>query len=182
MRVAVAVVLSLPTVVRADEATSVTSSDVGGEESALIRKTDEPLLHLDPIAQPLRIGLPETVDVAEQRTIVLGKRTWAELQGMRYTNESVTPERAWTASLRTAHDVGPFTIIAHATAGGVDSRYTRGNYYDVGLTIGKSKKLSRWMTAWIALSIGRREWLGEPPPGEIKESTGVFLSIGTTFK
>ncbi len=182
MRVVVAVVLSLPTVVRADEATSVSTSDVGGEEPALLRRTDEPLLHVDPIIQPLRIGPPEAIDVDDQKTIVLGKRTWVELQGIRYTNTSVTPERGWTASLRLAHDLGPFTVVAHATAGGVDSRYTRGSYYDVGLTIGKSKKLSRWMTAWIALSIGRREWLGEPPPGETKSSTGVFLSIGTTFK
>ena len=180
--VAVAVVLLLPTVVRADEATSVSTSDDGGEESALLRKTDEPLLHLDPIAQPLRLGLPETVDVSEQTTIVLGKRTWVELQGMHTTSTSVTPERPWTASLRLAHDLGPFTVIAHATTGGVESRYERGSYYDVGVTIGTTKKLSRWMTGWIALSIGRREWFGEPPPGETKDSTGVFLSIGTTFK
>lgn len=180
MRVAVAVVLSLPTVASADE--SVSTSDVGGAEAALLRKTDEPLLHLDPIAQPLRIGLPESVEVDDQTTVVLGKRTWLQLQGIRYNNTSVTPERAWTASLRLAHDIGPFTIVAHATAGGVDSRYTRGTYYDVGLTIGKAKKLSRWMTGWIALTIGRREWIGEPPPGEIKEAAGVFLSIGTTFK
>jgi hypothetical protein len=39
------------------------------------------------------------------------------------------------------------------------------------------------MTAWIALSVGRRTWLGkEPPPGEIKEADAVMLSIGTTFK
>lgn len=182
MRVAAFIVLSLPTVLRADEATSVSTSDVGGEEPALLRRTDEPLLHLQPLAQPLRIGLPESYDVDEQRTVVLGKRTWVELQGVRYTNTSVTPERAWTASLRLAHDLGPFTIVAYAAAGGVDSRYTRGSYYDVGLSIGKSKKLSRWMTAWIALSIAHREWLGEPPPGEVKGETAVTLSIGTTFK
>lgn len=174
MRVAALVVLSLPAMVHADEATSVTAE---------LLHHDEPLLHLDPTIQPQRIGLPENIDVAEQTTIALGKRTWVELQGLRYTNESVTTERAWTASLRLAHDLGPFTVIAHATLGGVDSRYERGGYYDVGLTIGATKRLSRWMTAWIALSVGRRVWLGkEPPPGEVKESTAVMLTIGTTFR
>jgi hypothetical protein len=37
------------------------------------------------------------------------------------------------------------------------------------------------MTAWIALSLGQRYWIGEPPPGELP-ARQVTLSIGTTFR
>jgi hypothetical protein len=184
-------------VAHADEATSV-------HESSLLDKGTDPLLHIDPIALPSGAGLGRVEDVHERTMMQLGDHTWAELEGVHWTNQEVdrrftsdlsTPERGWTASLRLSHDFGPFEASVLGRVGELESqqsqlaarmdedhrKYKPARYYEVGVTIGKAKKLSRWKTAWIALTLGRRAWIGQPPTGE-KDASQVMLSIGTTFK
>ncbi len=173
-------------------------------ESTLLDKGTEPLLHLDPVALPGIAGLGTRDDTHERTMMQLGEHTWVELEGVHWTNQDkdrrflndeTTPERGWTASVRLSHDFGPFEASVLGRIGEVDSqqallaqrfsgdktRFTPGHYYEVGVTIGKSKKLSRWKTAWIALTLGYRGWIGEPPGDELSGGQAM-LSIGTTFK
>jgi hypothetical protein len=173
----------------ADDATSV--HDGADERPALFRTDDEPMLHLDPVASPSFAGLGATKLVDDRKRIDLGKRTWVELEGTQWKNDLDVPQRGWSATVRVAHDFGPFWVSASASASytdsrfgrGVDPRRGRGTSIDAGVTIGRSKRLSRWKTAWIALTVGVRRWQGEEGPiDEPKDSGQVMLSIGTTFK
>lgn len=93
------------------------------------------------------------------------------------------PLRAGCTGARLTRELGPLELDASASLGNLQTRYTKGYYYDVGVALTYRRKLSKWMTAWISLSIGRRTWLGDKPPlGEEKESTQLVLSVGTTFK
>ncbi len=184
----------------------VAHADEAGElhEQALFDKSTDPLLHLDPIARPALTGLGTREDVHERTMMELGTGTWLELEGVhwtnqdrdrRFTNDETTPERGFSAGLRLSREVGPFQVSLLARIGEVDSQqsllaqrlagdarpFAPARYADVGLTIGKAKKLSRWMTAWIALTVGYRSWLGEPPPGE-EDGGQAMLTIGTTFR
>ena len=184
-------------VVHADEAASV-------REASLLDKGIEPLLHLDPMPLPASGGLGHVEDTHERTMMQLGNSTWAELEGIHWMNHErdrrsasdlTTPESGWTASVRISHDFGPFEASVLGRVGELDSQssqlasrmagdprsYRPARYFDIGLTIGKAKKLSRWKTAWIALTLGHRAWIGKPPIGE-QDASQVMLSIGTTFK
>ncbi|MDB4960144.1 MAG: hypothetical protein JWP01_143 [Myxococcales bacterium] len=50
-----------------------------------------------------------------------------------------------------------------------------------GVSVSRTVRLSRWMTGWISLDVGRQEWIDRAPPGEA-DSTTLALSIGTTFR
>ncbi len=178
MRAVVVAVALVPGAALADDPTSVRD----GEKPLLLREADEAFLHLDPVALPSLAGLGAKTEMHEQTSVVIGHHTWVELEGTRWSNDLDVPERGWSGGVRLAHDFGPFVLSAGAQLHGIDRAYGAGSYYDIGLTIGKSKKLSRWMTAWIALSIGRRKWLGAQPPDGEADSTQITLSIGTTFK
>ncbi len=183
-------------VAHADDETSV-------RESLLFDKGTEPLLHLDPVL-PGIASLGTREDTHERTMMQLGDHTWAELEGVHWTNQDrdrrilndeTTPERGWTASIRLSHDFGPFQATLLARLGEIDSqqallsqrlsgdtaRLGPAHYYDLSVTIGKSKKLSRWNTAWIALTLGYRGWIGKPPGDELSGGQAM-LSIGTTFK
>jgi hypothetical protein len=170
---------------RADDATSLHD----GERPALLRKDDEPMLHIDPIAAPTFTGLGATNLVEERKRIDLGKHTWVELEGTQWKNDLDVPQRGWSAGVRIAHDFGPFWMSASASVNYVDSRFGRGvdpkrgrgTSRDVGVTIGKSKRFSRWVTAWIALTVGYRSWQGEAPIDE-QDGGQAMLSVGGTFK
>lgn len=173
-------------------------------ESLLLDKSGDPLLHIDPVVLPGISGLGTREDTHERTMMQLGDHTWAELEGVhwtnqdkdgRFTNDETTPERGWTTSVRLTHDFGPFEATLLGRLGEIDSqqallarrfdgdktRFKPGRYYDVGLTIGRSRTLSRWRTAWIALTLGYRGWIGKPP-GDEQSGGQAMLSIGTTFK
>lgn len=148
----------------------------------LLAHDDEPVLHIDPLVLPNLVAQGVQLDGDQLSTITLGKHSWAELHGVEWSDKRDIPGHGWTASLRLARDIGPFTIAATGSVNSVESWFGGFRYYEVGLSIGKSKRLSRWVTAWIALSVGRRVWIGEPPDGEPPESSAVMLSLGWTFK
>ena len=178
MRSVVVAVALLPGAARADDPTSLRD----GEKPLLLGEASEAILHLDLVELPSLAGLGAKAEGHEQTTVMIGRHTWVELESMRWSNDLDVPERGYTAGVRLAHDFGPFVVGVGAELHSIDRRYGGGSYYDVGLTIGTSKKLSRWMTAWIALSIGRRKWLGDKPPDGEADGEQVTLSIGTTFK
>ena len=198
MRSVVLACLLASGVALADDETSV-------RESTLLEKGNEPLLHLDPVLLPAGGGLGRVESTYERTMMQVGDRSWLELEGIQWTNQEkdgrfttdgATPEGGWTASLRLSHDFGPFEASILGRVGetgsqdsqlasrmsGDQSKYGPARFYEVRLTIGKSKKLSRWMTAWIALTLGRRAYIGTPPIGEDAASNQVTLSIGTTFR
>ncbi|MBL0216660.1 MAG: hypothetical protein IPQ07_22600 [Myxococcales bacterium] len=178
MRAGLVAVALLAGVAHADDATSLHD----GEAPALLRSADEALLHLAPVSLPYTAGLGARNDVDEHTRLRIGTHSWVELEGTRWSNDLDVPARGWGAGIRAAHDFGWFTVSVGAQLNHVDSPAMSRSYYDVGLTISKSKRLSRWMTAWIALTIGRRIWVGERPPLGEQDATQVTLSIGTTFK
>jgi len=72
---------------------------------------------------------------------------------------------------------GAGVSVAH-----VDTRFGSGSYVDLGLSLSRTVRLSRWMTAWISLSFGRRRWLDSSPPAGEADATEAMLTIGTTFR
>jgi len=91
--------------------------------------------------------------------------------------------RGWRAKFEATYDVGPFQVTGFVAAGHVDSAHEHGTYRDIGVSIGKRFRLSRWMLAWLGLTISQREWLGDngPPPGE-RNGPSVMLGFSTTFR
>jgi hypothetical protein len=163
---------------RADDAASVTAT----ERSPLLHPDDDAMLRIDPMFAPVFRGIVN-VDEATLARIDASAHSVIEVDVARISAERDVRERGWSVGVRVVHDFGWFSGVLSARLENTDSRYAGGTYYDVGFTLAKSKQLSRWKTAWISLSIGKRHWFGDnPPPGETKDSAGAMLSIGTTFK
>jgi hypothetical protein len=150
----------------------------------------EPLLHIDPALRPKLEGLGAVEDTRET-VVPIGANARAVLEGAWWDNQdrdlrhplTDVPGRGWRASLRLERQLGPLTFVLGATLADVDSRYGSGHYYDLGIGLGRVFKLSRWMTAWIMLTAGRRHWLTDRPiAGEPIDDTTVMLTIGTTFR
>jgi hypothetical protein len=126
----------------------------------------------------------------------LGAHTWAVVEGSWWSAEREAAAyggsrdrlgHGWTTGLHIAHDFGVFRVDAGGTVGQVDGvddlghRNARGIYTDLGVTISRTFRLSRWSVAWISLGVGRRYWQGAAPTGE-SDGTQVMLKIGVTFR
>lgn len=161
------------------------------ERSTLL--DDRPGLAIDPMLRPALEGLGAVED-KEQTRIQLGPSTTLVLEGVSWVSEDSgasndslgrpaldPPARGWRANVRLSHDFGIFRLDATGSVNNVDSRYGSGTYVDLGLSATKTVKLSPWMTGWISLGVGRRNWRGTPPPGEAA-ATQVKLTVGTTFR
>ena len=150
----------------------------------------EPLLHIDPTLVPRLEGLG-AVEQTRETVLPIGAKARAVFEGAWWENDDRdlrhplidVPGRGWRTSLRLQRELGPLTLVLGAALADVDSRYGSGRYYDVGIGIGRTFKLSRWMTAWIMLTAGRRHWLTDRPiAGEPIDDTTVMLTFGTTFR
>jgi hypothetical protein len=148
-----------------------------------------PRLELDPVLPPLLQGLGATEE-ADRAELRIGADTRVLLEGVRWIHDDAAalphvdlPARGWRAAVRLSHDLGFARVEAGASLNEVDSRFGSGRYVDLGLSIRRTFRLSRWMTAWISLGVGRRRWLGagQPPAGE-SDATEVMLRVGTTFR
>jgi hypothetical protein len=170
---------------RADDATEVR------EGSTLAREGG--WLELDPVLPPQLEGLGAVED-GERVELELGPDSRLVAEGTWWQNDERArgkdgaplphidvPGRGWGAGLRLSHDFGFAVLTWSGSMNHVDSRYGRGTYVDLGLSLTRKFKLSRWKTAWISLGVGWRQWAGQPPAGEAG-SIGVGLTIGTTFK
>ncbi len=148
-----------------------------------------PRLELDPVLPPLLQGLGATEE-ADGIELRIGADTRVLLEGVRWIHDDAAamphvdlPARGWRAAVRLSHDLGFARLEAGASVNGVDSRFGNGRYVDVGISIRRTFRLSRWMTGWISLGAGRRQWLGDgPPPAGESDATEVMLRVGTTFR
>ena len=152
-----------------------------------------PQLELDPMFRPSLEGLGATSET--ERTVVpLGDKARAVFEGTWWANvDSDEPgrfsrvvdleNRGWRTGVRFERDLGFATLAIHGSYNHVDSRYGSGTYRDIGVSLFRKWRLTRWMTAWISLGVSRRTWLGDAAPaGEAKEETQATLGIGTTFR
>jgi hypothetical protein len=148
----------------------------------------EPYLTIDPTLRSHYEGL--TGESERHDTEITIGDTHVILEGIASANRD-TPERvsedlesrSWRAAVRVTRKLGPFDFEAWAAVDGVQTRYGGGTYRDVGVALVKRFSLSRWMKAFVALSVTNRKWLGggPPPPGE-ENDTKFMLSLGTTFR
>jgi hypothetical protein len=149
----------------------------------------EPYLQLDPILRSNFEGL--TVQSERHETDVSIGDTHMILEGIAATNtddpgtgqviEDVE-SRSWRAGVRFSRKIGPFDFDAWGSVANVQTRYGRGTYRDVGVSLAKRFSLSKWMKAWIALSLNSRKWLDDKPPDGEADGTTLMLSVGTTFR
>jgi hypothetical protein len=186
VRCATLVLLVLTHVARADEPIEL--------HDGLTREPTGPLLHVDSALVNVEAALRSNTegfeaDVEHERfDFSLGAHTRARLESSAWTGPLVNGN-GWGATLRLVHDFKVIQVGVEASFQRVDSGSVRadgkavhGSYLFVGATVSRTHRLSKWMTAWIALSVGRRTWLGnELPPGEA-DDTAAMLSIGTTFR
>lgn len=161
------------------------------ESSSLLHDPGEPLLTLDVVPRPNAIGLGVTEDT-HRAAIKLGPRATLYTTGTGWQgyldavpiDGNEDPEaRGWSTGIGFAYDFGWLQLDASITENTMSSRFGgSGRYRDVQLTLSKSKKLTSWLTGFIALSIGNRTWEGEPPPGEPRSSSHFMLSVGAKWK
>ncbi|MGE0397379.1 MAG: hypothetical protein AB7T06_11705 [Kofleriaceae bacterium] len=178
-----AVLLALPAIAHADD-------ELGVHESgALFHDPDAPLLTLDVVPRPNIVGLGVTEDT-KRTAISLNKRASITLTGTSWKGYSdAVPldgserdiARGHRAAIGFHYDLGWLQLDAEIANNVLSSAYGSGAYREYSLRLSKSHRFSRWVTGWIGLSIGRRQWEGTPPTGEA-DSTFIMLSIGGTFR
>jgi len=156
---------------------------------SLLFDPGEPLLTLAPIAPPSVVGLGVT-ETTERAAIRIGKRvtltglttSWAGYaDAAPGDGNERTVARGWRAGGELVYDLGWLQLAGSVMENGVSSQYADGRYRDISLSIRKSKKLSRWTTIWLALTVAQRTWEEVPPVGE-SDSTSATLSFGGTFR
>lgn len=138
-----------------------------------------PLLTLDPVLTSRFETLHADEDTTTAR-IPLGHHLTAVLANTDWSNTDIV-EKGWRSSAELRFDRGNWHLSALGAWNGVDGRFGGGRYTDLGVSLARTFRLSRWMTAWIALSLVQRRWLDVPPPGE-GNGTTFMLSVGTTFR
>lgn len=151
--------------------------------SALLDAPDGPALRLSPIAHPNGVAFG-----AKERAV---RQAWAIGTHLVLSTENVAwksapdldiTSRGWRAIGTLSIDLGTGLRLGLTYGkGNVYSRYGAGTYSDRAIAITRSKKLSRWMTGWIALAVAHRTWDGIPPLGEANSTQGM-VTVGTTFR
>lgn len=191
MRCVIVVLLASTAVAHADEPLEL--------HDGLTRDPTDPLLHVERTLRNLETLMRSNTegfeaDVKRERyDFSIGARTRATIESSAWENPLLAGN-GWGASLRLVHDFKVIQIGVEASIQRVDSgaveaapgthgKGVHRSYTFVGVSVSKTKRLSKWMTAWISLTVGRRKWLGDQPlpPGESDDTAGM-LSIGTTFR
>ena len=171
--------LCIARIAHADETTEL--HDGADASEALTRDPHGPLLTFDTILRSNTEGFDADVKT-EQTDFTLGPNTRARVESEAWTNPLLAAE-GWGATARLAYNFHGIQFGFEAGYHRVDSQFAHGGYTQLGFSIAKTFKLSKWMTAWISLTVGRRAWLGQdgPPPGETNDTSAMF-NIGTTFR
>jgi len=143
------------------------------------RAEQPPVLVLDPTLTSRFESLH--ADEANVHSVVpVGHGVDAILDNTTWANPDIV-ERGWRAAAGLTRDFGVARLTAMASYNGVDGWLGDGRYVDLTVALTRTFRLSRWMTAWISLSISVRSWTGTPPPGE-RNGAAAMLSVGTTFR
>lgn len=179
----VVLVLVLAGIAHADEPTEL--------HEGLTRDATGPLLHIENALRPQAQGFDSDVrsdqidlDVGPHTRVQFESSAWARYEDgiPKGWTTSLFGAEGWSSTLRIVHDFKVIQVGFEASYNRVDSSYAHGSYALVGISLTKTKRLSRWMTAWLSLSLGYQRWLGEgAPPGEQNGAAGM-LTIGTTFR
>jgi hypothetical protein len=191
VRCVTVVLLASTAIARADEPIEL--------RDGLTRDPTDPLLHVELALRNIDTLLRSNTegyeaDVKRERfDFSIGARTRASIESSAWENPLLAGN-GWGASLRLVHDFKVIQIGVEASIQRVDSgaveaapgthgKGVHRSYVFLGASATKTKRLSKWMTAWISLTVGRRKWLGDEPlpPGESNDNAGM-LSIGTTFR
>lgn len=160
-------------------------------ERLLIHDDGEPLLQLDLVPRPNIVGLGVSedthraaFDVTKSLRIVGSTTSWTGYQDGTPLDAAYEPvvARGWNARVGLHVDLPlGLELDAGVSENRLDSRYGSGRYRERSLSLSKKHRFSRWVTGFIALSIGQREWVGAPPVGESND-THAMLTIGGTFR
>lgn len=165
--------------------------DLSVREGSLFHDPGEPLLELDVVPRPNVVGLGVTNDTKRTAISLFGKRATITLTGTSWKGyaDAVPLDgneddiaRGSRAAIGFRYDFGWLQLDAELSQNTLSSRYGSGSYRDVSLTISKSHRFSRWVTGWIALSLGNRRWDSVPPEGEAESSTTLMLILGLSFR
>ncbi len=153
-------------------------------DDSLRLRFDAERFHVD---QPARSGL-WTFEDSDRSALVLGDSTRAVADGTWWSNvdQPSSPAlgvaaRGWAAGLHVERDLGFAQLVVHSSVEDLETRFGRERRASFGITLQRTYVLSRWMTAWVSLGIGRTVWLGTPAPHD-GDGTTAMLSIGTTFR
>ena len=161
-----------------------------GRKYAVETDVPAPLLDIDPVLRPNVDGLLGK-EIEHVTNVDLGRRVRLVLEGVERfggddpavpTGSIDIAHHGWRTDGRVFIDLGFARLGAGVSLENIQTRYTQGTYYDVGISLARTFKLSRWMTGWISLDIGRRRWLGPQPPEGEEHATQIMLNIGTTFR
>jgi hypothetical protein len=147
-----------------------------------------PYLRLDPVQAPDLVSFDASRD-GETTAIAVG-HTLLVLRGDWWAGDKDDPlhphvdqrGNGWRAGIQLARDLGFVKVSAGASVNRVDTDNGSGTYRQLDLAVSRSKRFSRWMTAFVSLGLGVRRWSGAAsPPGEANGHQ-VTLTIGTTFR
>jgi hypothetical protein len=164
-------------------------ADAAADDLELVHISDDaeehalpaPVLVLDPVLRPNSEGLGD-IDTHHRTTFDVPGSMQLVTDTVERYNELDVFTRGWRVEGWLHRDLGFARLSVGGAVENIQSRDVRGSYYELGAALTRVFRLSRWNTAWISLSIGKRKWLGtEPPPGE-SDGTQVMLTIGTTFR
>jgi len=144
---------------------------------------DEPLLHLDPTLFDSARAEGGLVD-GNAATLSLGpharlsaEATWWQTGLAPSMFADDLPIHGWRAAAELSYDLGPFRVGVNASLG----RNGDLSHRMVGLFAFRTFKLSRWMTAWIALGLAWEQW-DTPALARPRQGATIGLTLGTTFR
>ena len=105
--------------------------------------------------------------------------TWRSVPEWRVRDNDLV--RWWRAGITGSYDLGWARVSAHGTYEHNENELGRASSFDVGLGLTRTVRLSRDMLAFFSLSLGRRQWLGRPLPGEFNASQ-LRLAMGIRWR
>jgi hypothetical protein len=91
------------------------------------------------------------------------------------------PPPMWRASAEASHDLGWARVHANAGHEYVQTELGRGRSVEAGVGVTRTFRLTTGVTGFVSLTLGRRQWIGKPVPGEL-DSTQVMLSAGVRWR
>ena len=90
--------------------------------------------------------------------------------------------RGWRASARLERDLGSGWVLGvGGSLSALDSALARGRRLDLGLSVSKAWRLSRWTTVWLSLGLDHHRASGELVEAD-PNATSFMLRVGGTFR